>query len=90
MNKYYKIQITYPNGHTSDLEPIFSAKDKAIEYGNGQLTQIRSTEQFYASKKDELGFSKKIDPYFLVIEFDGEKRNIVFESEHKKRKKLFR
>lgn len=90
MEKFYKVQVTFPDGHTSEVEEVFMSKERAMYYGSNMIAQIAQTERFHKDHRDEAGFSKKIDPYFIVNEIDGDKSTLVYESKHKKRRKLFR
>lgn len=83
MGKNYKLVFVYPDGHIEEIDNLFSDLDSAKMYGETLLGQVYNTESFINTGDDEeFGFSKKIDPYFMVVELGGKKYRLVYESKH--------
>ena len=74
-DKYYTVVFVYPDGHIEELEEHFENGADAREQGNSLLAQVLNTEKFHG------GFTEdKRDPYFMIVEVIGKRRNLVFES----------
>ena len=83
MEKIYIVQVTYPDGHSEQIEETFKSGREALEYGGGILSQIAATEQFHGRNAiDEFGDEVKKEPYFIIIEVNGKKRSVVFDSRY--------
>ena len=81
MSKLYKLVFVYPDGHIEEVENLFNNGKDALEYGNNLLGQVVNTEGvFHPSGENEFGFKKKIDPYFMIIEINGKKYHLVYDS----------
>ena len=77
MDRYYKVQISYPNGQVEEVEETFNALDLAIQYGNSLLIQVGPNENFHEGLDEE---EEPQEAYFFVIEVDEEKKDIVYDS----------
>lgn len=83
MEKQYVVQVTYPDGHTEQIEEIFKSGREALEYGAGILSQIAATEQFHGRNAiDEFGDEVKKEAYFIIIEVVGKKHSVVYDSRY--------
>ena len=80
MDKYYKVQISYPNGKVEVIEEDFERGAEALEYGNSLLAQIASNQGFHGGVIDEFGDETFKEPYFFIIEVNGEKQAVVYDS----------
>jgi len=80
MEKYYKVQISYPNGVVEVIEDDFQKGAEALDYGNGLLAQIEQNKGFHDSAEDEFGDKILKDAYFFIIEIDGENQKVVYDS----------
>lgn len=77
MEKIYKVVFVYPDGHIEEIEEAFNEGRDALEYGNNLLNQVLHTEQYKNPFEDN-----KQDPYFMIVEVNGKKMKMVFESKH--------
>ena len=80
MDKYYKVQISYPNGKVEVIEEDFERGADALEYGNSLLAQISSNQGFHEGAIDEFGEETLKEAYFFIIEVVGEKQAVVYDS----------
>ena len=83
MEQIFKLVFVYPDGHIEEVEETFYDAEKAKEYGNSLLVQVQNTEEYFNhNQDDELGFGKKRNPYYMVVEVTDNKYSMVFESKH--------
>ncbi len=75
--KTYALIFTYPDGHSEEIEEIFSDKKDAINYGSNLLNQVRHTEE---TKKEGVFGGEKRDAFFAVVEVSDKKKKIVYTS----------
>ena len=82
MAKYYKIVFVYPDGHIEEIQDQFFKGKDALDYGNNLLNQVKYTEGVLprGSFDDDFGFKKKQDPYYMIVEIDGKKYRMVYDS----------
>ena len=80
MDAYYKVNVSFPDGHVEEIEDIFPSLEAAQAYGNNILNQISSTEPYHNSKKDIFGEKTKFKPYFEVLVVVDNNSKIVFKS----------
>ena len=80
MGLYYKITISYPDGHLEELDEEFLSLPKAIDYGEKYLAQVYGTESFRGDALDEHNFFNKKKPYFFVDSHGEGESKIVFDS----------
>lgn len=74
-NTYYTVVFVYPDGHIEEIEERFSKSSDAKEYGDNLLGQVYNTEKFHGGFSDD-----KRDPYYMIVEVVGKKRNMVYDS----------
>ena len=72
----YKVIVNYPNGKVEEVEEFFPTLEKAREYGEYLLAQVRQN----ASLKGGL-FGRKPKCRFSVIEKKDSDSSIVYESD---------
>ena len=80
MDKYYKVQISYPDGRVELIDEDFIKGAEALEYGNSLLNQIASNQDFHSGAIDEFGEEEIKEAYFFIVEIDGEKQSVVYDS----------
>jgi len=73
---YYRVDVVFPDGHIEEINNHFTKAADAVEFGNGMLIQISNNERFHGGD----AFEERHDPYFLVVEMDGKKRRLVYDS----------
>lgn len=74
MEKNYRVVFVYPDSHIEEIEEVFNDGKEALEYGNSMLVQVANTEQFHAFADE------KIQPYFMIVEVNGKKHRMVYNS----------
>lgn len=85
MEKQYRVVFVYPDGHIEEIDELFNKGADALEYGNNMLAQIAHTEKFHADPIDDDFFKReKIEPYFMIVEINGKKYRLVFDSRFKR------
>ena len=85
MAVYYKVTISYPDGHLEEIEEEFTSLQKAIDFGEKYLAQVYGTEQFRGNALDEHNFFHKKKPYFIVDSHGEGESKIVFDSRKDKK-----
>ena len=75
--KTFAVIFTYPDGHSEEIEEIFSDLKAAIEYGSSLLNQVRQTEEI---KKEGMFGEESGEASFAVIELEEGKKKIVYTS----------
>ena len=82
MNKSYKLVFVYPDGHIEEIDQIFNSGKDALEYGNALLAQVNTTEGFLNRRANSDIFEEQIsiDPYFMIVELNGKKYRMVYDS----------
>lgn len=83
MDKYYRVVFVYPDGHIEEIEENFTAGRDALDYGNNLIIQVQNTEGVFrgvSADDEDFGMKEKIDPYFMIIEVNGKKRRLVYDS----------
>ena len=82
MDKYYKVQISYPNGKVEVIEEDFEKGADALEYGNSLLAQVHGTESVINRRANLDIFDEResIEPYFMIVEINGKKYRMVYDS----------
>ena len=75
--KTFAVIFTYPDGHTEEIEEIFSELKAAIAHGTNLLNQVRHTE---ATKKAGVFGEKSGEPSFAVVQVTDHKKKIVYTS----------
>ncbi len=75
--KTFAVIFTYPDGHSEEIEEIFSDLKAAIEYGSSLLNQVRQTEEI---KKEGMFDEQSGEASFAVIELEEGKKKIVYTS----------
>ncbi len=83
MTKYYKVIFVYPDGHIEEIDDQFNNGKDALNYGNNLFVQVKNTEDVFQrgdSSDDAFGFKGKIEPYFMIVETNGKKHRLVFDS----------
>ena len=84
----YRVEVTYPDQHTEEIQDRFESRDEAIRYGHTILAQIGDNEEFHgADEVNEFGFHKKKKPFFVVFKMVEEKSVTVFDSRRPNRYK---
>lgn len=78
---FYKVMMSYPDGHVEEIAESFNDLDSAVEYGKSMLAQVRGTERFHLDKGDVFGEKKaKKKPSFEIVKKTGSMSTIVFSS----------
>lgn len=77
---YYKVTISYPDGHLEEIEEDFYNLEKAIDFGEKYISQVYGTESFRGNSLDEGNFFHKKEPYFFVDSHGEGESKIVFDS----------
>lgn len=83
MAKFYKVVFVYPDGHIEEIDDHFEKGKDALEYGRNMLGQVINTEGVFhrgSYEDDEFGFKQKQDPHFMIVEIDGKKYHLVYDS----------
>lgn len=80
MKTYYRVNVSFPNGHIEEIEDVFFTLEKAVEYGNSILNQVASTEAYHKDRTDMYGDKVSFKPYFEVIEVSDESSKSVYKS----------
>lgn len=83
MSKYYKVIFVYPDGHIEEIQDQFETGRDALDYGNNLLNQVKNTEDVFQKssfEQDDLGFKEKGKPHFMIVEMNGKKYRLVFDS----------
>ena len=83
MDKYYRVVFVYPDGHIEEIEESFTLGRDALDYGNNLIVQVQNSEDVYRGiivDDEEFGAKEKIDPYFMIVEVNGKKRRLVYDS----------
>ena len=77
----YKVVFVYADGHIEEIDDTFSSEEKAIQYGEELLGQVKNTESYLGSQERGL-FKRKKKPYFMVIQISEGTYHMVYESKH--------
>ena len=80
MDKYYKVQISYPNGEVEEVEEDFLTLNAAKAYGDSLLIQVVPNENYHETLLDEFEEKESQEAYYFVIEVEEEKKELVFDS----------
>ena len=86
MEKYYRVIFMYPDGHLEEIDEQFKDGKEALEYGNNLLNQVLHTEDvFHRGNYDDsdFNFNQKKEPRFMIVETNGKKYRLVYESNRK-------
>ena len=75
--KTFAIVFTYPDGHTEEIEELFSDLKEAIEYGSNLLNQVHQTEEV---KKEGKFDEEKSEANFAVVEIEDGNKKIIYAS----------
>ena len=75
----YKVVFVYADGHIEEIDDTFSSEEKAIQYGEELLGQVKNTESYLGSQERGL-FKRKKKPYFMVIQISEGTYHMVYES----------
>ena len=82
MKSYYKVSVTYPDGHTEEIEESYDSLEKAKEFGDNIVLQVQNTERYHKNKGGFLGlFKRKKKACYYVVRYvtdDGAEE--VFDS----------
>ncbi len=80
MEKHYKVNVSFPDGHTQEMEDTFASLSDAVNFGYSMLSQIGETERFHKHDDfDPFSFDELQKPYFFVYEVVGGKKTCVYE-----------
>ena len=83
MVAYYKVTISYPDGHLEEIEEEFMSMDKAVDFGEKYIAQVYGTESFKGNAIDEGNlFGRKV-PFFYVDCISDEGSENVYNSSEK-------
>lgn len=80
MEKYFKVQVSYPDGKVEMIEEDFEKGADALEYGNSLLAQIAINQNYHEGAIDEFGEETLKNPYFFIIEVYDDKQAVVYDS----------
>ena len=83
MEKFYKVVFVYPDGHIEEIQDQFKSGKEALEYGNNLLVQVKNTEgvlQRGTYDNNEFNFNEKKEPHFMIVELNGKKHSLVYDS----------
>ena len=83
MTKYYKVVFVYPDGHIEEIQDQFQNGRDALDYGNNLLAQVKNTEgvlQRGQNDFDEFDFREKKEASFMIVEMNGKKYRLVYDS----------
>lgn len=80
MDKYFKVQISYPNGQVEEIEEVFLTLNAAKAYGNNLLIQVVPNENYHETLLDEFEEVQRQDAYYFVIEVEEDKKELVYDS----------
>ncbi len=79
METYYRVEVTYPDGHTEEIGTQYKSAREAVDFGANLLVQVSYTEQYHRDN-DVFGMKEKIKPYFLVTRVSEQEHKLVFDS----------
>ena len=84
MSKLYKVVFVYPDGHIEEIDDTFENGREALEYGNNLLVQVINTEGVFnrsgSAFDDDFSFKEKVQPHFMIVEVNGKKYHLVYDS----------
>ena len=82
MDKVYRVVFVYPDGHIEEIEELFHSGKDALEYGNSLLAQVHGTESVINRRANLDIFDEResIEPYFMIVELNGKKYRMVYDS----------
>ena len=82
MSKHYKVVFVYPDGHIEEINDQFKTGKDALEYGNNLLAQVKNTEGVFhrGDYDNEFGFNEKKEAHFMIVEMNGKKYRLVYDS----------
>ena len=86
MEKYYKVVFVYPDGHIEEIQDQFQNGRDALDYGNNLIAQVKNTEGVFhraSYELDEFGFEKKQEAHFMIVEMNGKKYRLVYDSSNR-------
>lgn len=74
----FKLEMHFPSGKVEILDGDYLTIEEAKQAGEKMIVQVDNNEQFYDYKDDYLGKSRKIKPYFYVLEVKGRNKKEVY------------
>ena len=83
MGKTFRVVFVYPDGHIEEIDDVFETGKDALEYGNNLLAQVLNTEGVFQrspDSDDEFGFKEKVEAHFMIVELNGKKMHLVYDS----------
>ena len=72
--KYYRVDFSYPDRHVEELFDEFKSAEDAVAFGEDLRSQVLATEVNRGG-----GFDPS-NTYFLVYEYEGNERKLVYRS----------
>lgn len=81
MEKYYKVDVLFPDGHTQEMDDKFASLEEAVNFGYNVLSQIGETERYHKHDGfDSFSFKELRKPRFFVNEIENDNKICVYES----------
>jgi prepilin-type processing-associated H-X9-DG protein len=80
MSEYFRVNVSFPDGHIEEIDEIFSTLELAKNYGESILNQVSYTEAYHKGKDDIFGDKINLKPYFEVLKVADNTSKIVFRS----------
>ena len=80
---YFKVRIVYPNNQEELIEEDFFTLNKAKEYADHILGQVQYNAKFHERKIDSDGDTIAVEPYCVILEYDNNNVNVVFDTRKK-------
>ena len=82
MDKYYKLVFVYPDRQMEEVDETCFVGQEALDYGNNLLGQVEHTEKVLNRRANSDIFEERTssEPYFMILEIEGKKRRLVYDS----------
>ena len=74
------LYVTYPDGHTEEIQERFSTVEEAIDYAQKLLVQVENTERYHYAHGDSKGRKPRGKSSFVVEKRENGRSEVVFNS----------
>ena len=76
MAEYFKVEFSYPDGHTEEFDEKFSSLEAAIKFAKDLMNQVGFNERAH----DEGADKELSKPHYWVIKVTPEGKELAFDS----------